>query len=344
MKFSVVIPACGCAKYLPQIFKCLEAQTFKDFEVLFGVEECDDDSLKLCREFAGKGIVPAEVGELRRTGAGGASRNWAFRKARGEYLVMLDGDDWLDRDALEQINKAVESAGGADAVMLKAKTFDEAIGDNVTGELGNQLGLDSGTVMSGMDVLSRIADTGAHCKNYGALVTVHREFLLENGLFQLEGVQSEDSEWVPRVLLAAKRVTGLREPVYNYRRRSGSVSSENSSKMLKDVAEIVKRLGSFYAKTEMPSKVRRLLENDAVSIFCWYLFNLLYARRFTDEDRIEAIGIARDALRMMGRSASFAKRTGLELLDLPMCIGLQFAKLYFGQIYYPLTGAVKGRL
>lgn len=347
-RFSVIVPACRCAPYLPRLLDSLDAQTFSAFETVFAVEDGGDESLAICRGYAGRRADVA-VGDLPATGAGGAARNWAFRRARGKYLVMLDGDDWLESDALERIDRALRVSDEPDLALLRARVWtDDGEGGPAPTDVvvGNQLRLGSAEVLTGMETLARIAATGRHCQNYGALVAVRREFLLDRGLFQLEGVASEDSEWVPRLLLAARSVAGVEECVYNYRRRSGSVSSEKSARILEGVAQVVKSLGAHYRDAEMQPVVRRLLENDAVSIFCWYLFNPLYAKRFTDRQRLQALQAAmsgengRENFRRMCRSVSRPKRWGLRLaVDFGL---LRLAKLYFGCGYYPLATAVKG--
>lgn len=46
---TVIVPAYGCAKYLPKCLASLDAQTFRDFETLLAVEDSPDDSLAICR-------------------------------------------------------------------------------------------------------------------------------------------------------------------------------------------------------------------------------------------------------------------------------------------------------
>lgn len=349
MMLSVIVPAYGCAPYLPRLFESLDAQTFRDFEVVFAVERSPDDSLALCRGWRPKDGIPVTVLDLPQTGAGGASRNRAFERANGRYVVPLDGDDWLDPEALSVLASRLEAADFPEVANVTARIVSDDGKGTLTpaGIIANLPASDDGLLVSGLEFLRRVGRRG-HCKNHGALVVVRTDFLRANGLQQLEGVPSEDSEWTPRVLVRAPHVLFLAEPHYNYRRRDGSVSSAGSNRILFATARICVRLAAFFATVELPSDVRRSLENDALSIFNWYLFNRTYARRFSRSDRLQALAIVfADAgtsalYRSLWNSASRWKRLAWPLVRFAHRTGILFpAMWYFRYFYYPVTGRVK---
>ena len=347
--FTVVVPAYGCALYLPSLFASLDAQTFRDFEVVFAVERSPDESLALCQGWRPRDGIRVTVLDLPKTGAGGASRNRAFGIARGRYVVPLDGDDWLEPEALAALATRLEVAGFPEVANVTARVVADDGRNNLepAGDISNLPPSEDGLLVSGVEFLRRVGRRG-HCKNHGALVVVRTDFLRERKLYQLEGVPSEDSEWTPRVLLCAERVLFLAEPHYNYRRREGSVSSAGSNRILFATAEICLRLASFFAKMDIPADVRRSLENDALSIFNWYLFNRTYARRFSRKDRLAALAIVfadaktRTLYRSLWRSASRWKRLAWPLVVLAWRTGIIFpATLYFRYFYYPMAGKVR---
>ena len=349
MKFTLVVPAYGCAPYLPKLFDSLDAQTCRDFEVVFAVERSADASLALCRAWRPKDGIPVHVLDLPATGAGGASRNRAFELACGRYVVPLDGDDWLDPEALAELAARLEAADFPEVVNVTARVVaDDGKGPlRPVGTIANLSDAEDGLCVSGIEFLRRVGRRG-HCKNHGALVVVRTDFLRAHKLFQLEGTPSEDSEWTPRVLTLAPRVLFLAEPHYNYRRRDGSVSSAGSNRILFATARICVRLAAFFATADLPADVRRSLENDALSIFNWYLFNRTYARRFSRSDRLQALAIVfADAgtaalYRSLWNSASRWKRLAWPLVRFAHRTGILFpAMWYFRYFYYPVTGRVK---
>lgn len=347
---SLVIPACGCAKYLPDLFASLEAQTFRDFEVLFAVEESGDRSVEICQEWCERqrreGWIPAQTFALKRTGAGGASRNTCYRHAKGRYLVPLDGDDWFEPDALQIIADSI-AKNSPDVLLGSAKVWlcNDAGECKATDMIIANLPQDQdGAVMDGVEIVRRVARSGQHFRNHGAIVIVERKFLLDNDLFQLEGIPSEDGEWTPRVILKARKIAFIGRAYYNYRRRDGSVSSTKDARILHATARIALKVAQLLDEAQVPEDVKRPLSNDAISIFNWYLFNRTYARRFTRRDRLEAIRFMTGTpennafYRRLFACTSSAKRFGLPLVLLAAKTGwLLPATLYYRYVYYPMT-------
>jgi len=78
------------------------------------------------------------------------------------------------------------------------------------------------------------------------------QFMIKASLFEdksllfREGIYFEDTEWTPRMLIQAKRVTSVDTVVYNYLMRSGSITqsqiSEKQRKVLDDKVKLVKSL------------------------------------------------------------------------------------------------------
>ncbi|MBQ7215371.1 MAG: glycosyltransferase family 2 protein [Synergistaceae bacterium] len=96
---SIIIPAYNTAQYIHRAIESSLRQTHKNVEVLVVDDGSTDDTLKIAQEYA------ARDGRLRvftQENAGvSAARNHAMREAKGEYMIFLDSDDWLEDDAVE---------------------------------------------------------------------------------------------------------------------------------------------------------------------------------------------------------------------------------------------------
>lgn len=104
-KISVIVPVYNVEKYLNRCIDSILAQTFKDFEVLLIDDGSTDQSGKICDEYAEK---DERVRVFHKKNGGVASaRQLGTEKARGEYSIHTDGDDWIEAMMLEQMYNAI---------------------------------------------------------------------------------------------------------------------------------------------------------------------------------------------------------------------------------------------
>lgn len=99
--FSVIVPAYDAADYLPRCVGSILGQSFPDFELLLVNDGSRDDTPALCEQYARRdGRVRVFHQENRgHTGA----RNTGLRESRGQYVLFVDSDDWLDSDVLARL-------------------------------------------------------------------------------------------------------------------------------------------------------------------------------------------------------------------------------------------------
>lgn len=93
---SVIIPTYNYAGFLSKSVESVLNQTYKNFEVII----IDDGSVDNTKSIAKK-YTRAKYYYQNNKGLA-AARNNGIRQSKGRYLVFLDADDWLEKDALEQ--------------------------------------------------------------------------------------------------------------------------------------------------------------------------------------------------------------------------------------------------
>ena len=87
MRFSVIIPAHQAEEHIWNALKSIQAQTFKDFELIVVCDRCTDRTKDIAEGYDAKTI---DVN----FGRDGLTRNTGLDIARGEYILFLDDDDW----------------------------------------------------------------------------------------------------------------------------------------------------------------------------------------------------------------------------------------------------------
>ena len=108
-KISVIVPIYNVAIYLPQALDSLCAQTMSELEFICINDASTDKSLNILEEYAQKDKRFKIINNEKNVGPG-ESRNNGLKIAKGEYIMFLDPDDWLENNAcLDAYNKITQS-------------------------------------------------------------------------------------------------------------------------------------------------------------------------------------------------------------------------------------------
>lgn len=104
-RFSIIITAYNIEEYIQRSINSVKEQSFQNYEIIV-VDDCSKDNTKQkIEEIGGVNLIIHEENK----GAGGA-RNSALDIAQGEYIIFLDGDDYLhDANVLEKLDKIIEN-------------------------------------------------------------------------------------------------------------------------------------------------------------------------------------------------------------------------------------------
>ena len=341
--FTVVLSGYQTEPYLQKALDSVADQTFRDFEAICYVEESTDRSLEICRAMADRD-PRFKVATGPKSGAVATTRNYGIDHASGQYLAALDGDDWLAPDMLEKLAEKLKQTGPVDVLSFAAVTTESDDVDwETAGGISNFKPADERDVFTGLEAIRRTGRNGGSIHNYTPLSIYRTEFLREHRLYQSDGLRMEDFEWTPRVWFFAQRFAYLDRKFYAYRRRSGSLTTEVSPRILFDLAKQFRSLAAFAADHEIPGDVLAIWSNQWISVLIWFMFHPVTSRKFTDTDRTGALrtifeGEGRERfLRILSRT-SRPKRLAKPLFLLAANGHPLLARLYFRRLYFPMIG------
>ena len=116
---SVIVPVYKVEKYLRHCVDSILAQTYPDFELLLIDDGSPDGCPQICDEYAGR---DPRVRVIHKPNGGLISaRNEGIRAARGDYVCIVDGDDWALENMLQYIHDTVaQSPEPLDMVLFAA--------------------------------------------------------------------------------------------------------------------------------------------------------------------------------------------------------------------------------
>lgn len=246
IKLSIIVPIYGVEQYLRKCVDSLLTQDIlsSEYEIIL----VDDGSLDKCPQICDSYAAAHENIRVvhRENGGLSAARNSGIEVAQGEYLMFIDSDDYLQKNVLGALIEQMESQhldvlrynyynvredGSIFEPHKNAKPYFDYSSEVVDGEtfLSERLGY---ACYAWAFVIKRNLIIDDRCIDYRCLFT--------------EGIYFEDTDWTPRMLLKAKRVSSTERIVYNYLCREGSITlPDNPAKERKVLEDKIKLLYGF---------------------------------------------------------------------------------------------------
>ena len=222
LKVSVLTPIYNVSQFLPECLDSLLNQTLDDIEFICINDGSTDNSLEILKEYAEKDSRIVVVDKP--NGGYGQSMNIGLSKARGEYIGIVESDDFVEPEMFESLYR-VASANGCDIVRSNRFNHSEE-GDEFDEILA---GLEYGVPFKPLDKQEIFFP--APC----IWTAIYRkEFLDENSICFLEtpGASFQDTGFVYKSLIAAERVILLEEAFLHYRVDNAGSSVKSSAKVL----------------------------------------------------------------------------------------------------------------
>ena len=244
---SVIIPVYNIEKYLRRCIDSVLAQTYQDFELLLIDDGSKDSSGAICDEYAAR---DSRVKVFHKENGGVSSaRNAGLAIVSGDWIMHLDGDDWIEPDMLERLIRKGEDTG-AEIVM---GDFLFAYSDRDI--LYSLPDWDNNKTAS----LNRYITSVWTCVWGG----IHKRSLYEE--YQLicpQGVTyCEDFHMMARLCYHAKKVVNIHQPFYHYRQQEGSVMHNLNKRTERDEQWVYQDIIRFFKEQGVYDDYRKRM--------CW---------------------------------------------------------------------------
>ncbi|MNB71614.1 putative glycosyltransferase EpsJ [compost metagenome] len=280
MKLSVIIPAYNVESYIERTLESLAAQSDLDFEAIIVDDGSKDGTAQTVRSF----IDRTSAGHFRlvsqNNGGVSSARNKGIEEASGDYVLFLDGDDFVDRELVSLFNQAAEEE--PDIVFWKWQKVNE--NGRVLQDCYRYV-TDMPRVMSGADGLKRIL-VDHKMQIWTASAAYRRELLLKENIWYTAGcVNGEDQEFTFKALAKAGEMIFIDRALSFYLERGSSISGVYNVKKF-DYADAFKRAASYMDRPELTEVrdmllLRHMLEN--------YFYNLKTCLRNADRVSIRTL-------------------------------------------------------
>ncbi|MDO4465986.1 MAG: glycosyltransferase family 2 protein [Bacillota bacterium] len=237
MKYSFIVPVYGCEKYLRKCVESLVNQTYaNDYEIILVDDGSKDKSGQIADELANK--YPFVFTFHKPNGGASSARNVGIQKAKGEYLLFIDGDDTVELSLLDKIEKHLQEK----SLVIFGMAFDYY--QNEVLKRTDLLCCSFDGMYSKEDVIQDYTSFFQNNVLSSACNKVFlRKILVENSLyFQEKMTLYEDYDFVLRYLSFVDQIVCIPEGLYHYRHDLDSIHIHSRTADLRALKENLSRL------------------------------------------------------------------------------------------------------
>lgn len=298
MKYSIILPCYNVAKYLN---RCLDSiysnNNISDCEVILVDDGSTDNFKKICKkyfdvtdELLAKSESEFEFGGgyvqiISQENCGvSAARNMGMRKAKGEYILFVDPDDYVMQGLLESLDEKLNTA------VFDMILYGFVEENQIRNSVQNILPKIENDILSNKEAIEKlfpqyIGYSVEHVKNWlhtgefnpkkewGSVwrVAYRREFLIENKiLFDSKIVLNEDGIFNALCISRAEKIGTINKCLYYYIvRTTGSMSQRMKENLVQN------KLALLEARENITSKMEKSSENIFAGSTVFSIFELM---------------------------------------------------------------------
>lgn len=124
-KVSLIVAIYKSEKFLDKLIQSLVNQTYSNIEIILVDDGSPDNSGVICDKYA---ATDARIRVIHKKNGGACeARNVGMNAATGDYIVIVDGDDWLELDYVEYMMRIIQETGSDMAISDKIFTTRDRI-------------------------------------------------------------------------------------------------------------------------------------------------------------------------------------------------------------------------
>lgn len=231
VRFSIVVLAYNLEDYIEQCLDSIRNQTFADYEVWVVNDGSSDRTEEICTRYS---QIDNRFHLITHTNRGQLlSRIAGFQKAKGEYYLCIDGDDYWDCNLLSTVDQYLQKKPSELAIYGYRSVADGVINHTV-----EHLFLDGKVfnVKDKQEILAKLADGGPINEMWVKVISAE----LFNRItinFESYGYlrKAEDLFYSLFLVQEANTILYIDRVLYNYRTRPGSIINSFRPEELNDM-------------------------------------------------------------------------------------------------------------
>lgn len=256
---SVIIPVYNAEKFLAKCLNSLLEQSTPDLEIICVNDGSKDNSLNVLNDFAAKD-KRIKIFSQKNSGPAKA-RNLGIEKASGDYIWLIDADDWCNPEACRLIKQ--KSQEKPDIILFGTNIWTD-------GKLSREPYFDL-QILKNLDKID-ICNYPLQISKIPATLwnkAFRREFLLNNKIRLDEELRlCDDNLMALEAYLKAESIAIIHENLYHYQRaNANSLTSTNKNWL--DVIKCSQKSDVLIKQSEKKQYVPYYVQRNIDGLFYW---------------------------------------------------------------------------
>ena len=295
---SIIIPCYKVEKYLNQCLQSVCQSESKEIEIILVDDGSPDSCPQLCDQWA---CQDERVRVIHQQNAGlSIARNNGMKDSQGDYIWFIDSDDWLVAGAVDYVLSLITSYKDVDVFVSPVIYTYEDSRMNYS-----DINIDNSLTLTGCEYARRFP-VGATPRSI-----IRRSILSNANISFFPNIVHEDDLFGILLFNEAGRVMVLKDGIYNYRQREGSIMHSVSIRSAYSCITMHKQLMAYMEQRVEQGKQlafrRRYVYMLPASIArVWHLRRTRQFRQFLLDSRDYRIGECEKC--MLEASPSLKKR------------------------------------
>ncbi len=228
---TLLVPVYNTEKYIKKCLESIVNQTYKNLEIILIDDGSNDNSGKICDEYAKKDSR-IEVFHKENQGSS-AEKNFGLSIAKGRYISFIDSDDYLEPTLIEKLVKSIEINQSDIAI---CNFF-----PNSTTDLEE--------TFTASQALTYIMNK-RYFRGYN-WNKLYKTEIAKDIQFCTDIYMSEDLLFNCNYLLKAKKCSYIDEKLYHYNENNNSISNSKLSKKYLTIIDSYDRLVNLYKENKL---------------------------------------------------------------------------------------------
>lgn len=307
VKFSIIMPVYNVEKYVSQAIESVLNQSNDEWELIIINDGSTDDSFNICKRYSENNN---RIKLINKNNSGVAdARNKGLENSKGDYIIFLDSDDYLENECLDKLNRNISNE-----MDIYICSFERVFKDGNKRIFNRYDSLFPNIIANGQIIINNMYNKNIYECSIWANV-YKRDFIRNNKLFFTSQLLHEDEEWFLKAMLLANRVQVIDIKLYNTRAgiENSIINSKNYNKNISKII-ISDNILRFIKKIEFENESLR--ERVRLGMTSFYINAVVSSNIFNKNERNKIIEFADEKKYILKNSISTKQKLGKAIFDI----------------------------